>query len=123
MRTLLLVPLCSLAVIGSGSACQVEIGRGWNSPGGGTGTIEVARNAGPCTGTLLSDPDMNRPADSITLTARPQHGRVEVEGGSFRYTPTPGYSGDDSFGLRASGPRDAGGRNELQGTIRVTVKP
>jgi hypothetical protein len=39
----------------------------------------------------------NGKAQSITILARPKSGLLVIDGDAVRYTPTPGFSGADSF--------------------------
>jgi uncharacterized protein YhjY with autotransporter beta-barrel domain len=56
-------------------------------------------------------------ASSFNLTTAPRGGTVVITGTSARYTPTPGFSGADSFGIAAV---NVTGVSE-PGTVRVTV--
>lgn len=54
-------------------------------------------------GVLANDTDPDGNAITATLVASPAHGALDLSAdGSFRYTPTTGYAGADSFSYRAS---------------------
>jgi hypothetical protein len=123
MPRTLLVAILLIAAANSAVACEARLGRGWSTPTGGTGSVTVARDEGPCGAALWTDPDARLRADSISVTEPPQHGVVTVEGNTFRYTPARGYAGPDRFALTATGPGRHGGRAEIHGTVQVTVGP
>jgi hypothetical protein len=57
----------------------------------------------PESGLLANDSDVENESLSARLVAGPAHGSVTLQaGGSFQYTPTAGYEGEDSFSYAAS---------------------
>lgn len=88
---------------------------------GSTGTVLTVGNAPPVakndsygvvrdhvlaesakTGVLANDTDPLRHILSAALVGAPRHGRLALSGdGSFNYTPTPGFIGNDSFTYKA----------------------
>jgi hypothetical protein len=76
----------------------------------GAETITVSRNF-RCGGSWTG-------VSGITLETPPSHGTVELSGNRHTYTPTPGYTGTDSYVYRVS---HAAGRIAV--TVNVTVIP
>jgi hypothetical protein len=92
-----------------------------DAPASVSGSIvtEAGRPSAPLVPTV-QDVDLAREGDSHTFSVRvpPLHGAAEVTASGIVYTPAdPGYSGTDSFTLRAT---DARGLF-VEGTIAVTV--
>ena len=56
--------------------------------------------------------------EKVSLTTPPKSGNVQLEGPGFRYTPNPGFHGDDSFTVEVLGSAD---RMRGSSTIRVAV--
>lgn len=54
---------------------------------------------------------------SYALVTNPSHGSIQAINDGFRYTPTPGYVGDDTFAYRVS---DASGMS-VEGAASITV--
>ena len=70
-------------------------------------------------GVLGNDSDPNGNPLSTTLDAAPAHGTLVLNAdGSYRYTPTPGFVGTDSFTYKAS---DATGATSTSATVTITV--
>jgi len=123
MRELLLI---ALLLAGTSAAraqelCRVDLGRGWTT-GAGQGRI-VMRNTGVgCTAVLESVPDIAIPVEDIRLVLRPQHGVVTLAPPRFTYTPNPGFTGSDNFGLAARGLSRDGRPLVLRGDVTVEVR-
>ena len=74
--------------------------------------------AGP--GVLANDSDIDSAVLSARLVSGPAHGAVTVSGsGGFTYTPSPGFSGSDSFIYQASD--DASASTPAMVTINVSA--
>lgn len=74
----------------------------------------------PARGVLANDSDIDGDLLTALLAAGPAHGTLTLNAdGSFRYTPTAGYSGSDSFTYRAS---DSSALSALT-TVTITVIP
>ncbi|HEV7307776.1 beta strand repeat-containing protein, partial [Ensifer sp.] len=58
-------------------------------------------------------------AASVTIATAPSHGTVVVAGTEFRYTPTAGFSGSDSFTYTATNTTGT----SAAATVTVTVSP
>lgn len=82
---------------------------------GAVATTVAANSSGNRLTPVLGGPQ----ADSIAVAQGPAHGVVTVSGLTFLYTPTAGYSGDDSFTYVAT---NAGG-DSVSATVTVTVTP
>ncbi len=69
---------------------------------------------------LANDTDADGDPLSAVLVSGPSHGTLSLgSGGGFTYTPTPGYTGIDSFTYRAS---DGAAQSNLA-TVNITVTP
>lgn len=108
--------------LGASLECHVRLLESVNETPTATGTSAVQTMAGvPVFGTLgASDPE----GDALTyiLTKAPAHGTVTQAGsdaGSFRYLPTSGYTGSDSFRYVV---RDEYGNYSKECTVSVTVR-
>jgi len=101
-------------------ACSVNLGRGW-ARGGGNGTLVMAKGGKNCGETLWVIPGA-RQANSLKVMSPPRNGRIVTRGGSFHYTPKPGFQGQDSFSLTGAGPDQAGTMITLTGNVAVTVE-
>jgi hypothetical protein len=56
--------------------------------------------------------------ENVSLTTPPKSGSVRLEGPGFRYTPNPGFHGEDSFMVEVSG---LTGKVRGTSTIRIVV--
>lgn len=108
-------------------------------PGGSSNISTVTITVAPPTAPTAQAKTLNVPANSsapVTLTALvvqgdvsptftissgPSHGSVSLSGAVATYTPTPGYSGADSFQYTATGLAGAGGPATV--SINVTQAP
>lgn len=100
-------------------------------PGGSSNTAPVAMadsystNQGatlviPAAGILSNDSDAESNLLSAVLLSDPVHGNLALNpNGSFSYTPTSGYSGEDSFTYRAND----GSLDSNIVTVSLTVRP
>jgi VCBS repeat-containing protein len=71
-------------------------------------------------GVLANDTDVDGDELSAELITQPQHGNLTLNpDGSFTYTPTPAFSGEDSFTYRAS---DGAAQSEAT-LVQITVEP
>ena len=101
---------------------------------GGSGSTPPPPNPPPVLGTLtfstkegtdlsaqVTATDPAGEAVTLATTSNPAHGTLTSfsASGSFVYRPTPGVTGTDTFGVRAT---DAGG-NVVSGTVTITVNP
>ncbi|MCX8477783.1 MAG: putative Ig domain-containing protein, partial [Sphingomonas sp.] len=77
-------------------------------------TVAANSSANPITLNVTGGP----PA-SVAVTTAPSHGTAIAAGTSITYTPTPGYSGTDSFQYNAT---NATGTS-AQATVSITVAP
>lgn len=73
------------------------------APAGQTQTIPLQATRVVGEGLPPGDAYLGEPTSALyTLTAPPAHGTVTISAGVARYTPDPGYTGADSFGVAAS---------------------
>jgi VCBS repeat-containing protein len=80
---------------------------------------DVVLNVAP-RGVLLNDSDADGDILSAAVATGPAHGTLVLNAdGSFQYTPTPGYSGTDSFTYRASDALSSSAAT----TVTLTVLP
>ena len=74
----------------------------------------------PATGVLSNDDDPDGDPLTAAIQSGPSHGAVTLRAdGSFDYTPSPGFAGDDSFSYIASD----GSLSSAPATVTVTVNP
>ncbi len=74
------------------------------------------------TGVLANDTDANDDSLSVTVVTQPSHGSLALNtDGSFVYTPTSGYHGDDSFTYTVDD--GYGASAEATATINVNAVP
>jgi hypothetical protein len=114
------------------SACGGGGGHGGSSGAGPGGTSAPPANPPPVLGTLsfttkeatdlsaqVTATDPAGEALTFATTSNPSHGALVSFGanGAFVYRPTPGVTGDDTFGVRVT---DAGG-NQVAGTVTIAV--
>ncbi|MCA1727126.1 MAG: tandem-95 repeat protein [Actinobacteria bacterium] len=66
---------------------------------------------------LANDSDVDGDTLSVSDVSEPSNGSVSIGGGGVTYTPTPGFSGNDSFTYTVS---DGNGGTDTA-TVRVTV--
>ncbi len=78
--------------------------------------MTVAANAGATPVPLALS---GGPVDTIILSLAPLHGTATISGASVNYTPTPGYSGTDSFAYVAM---NSGGSSG-EAIVSITVTP
>ena len=91
-----------------------------------TPVVVAADTAATADGTLVVPADQGVLAGStgtgltVTDATKPAHGTVDVaEDGSYTYTPTPGYSGPDTFDVTVTD----GTGTTTTGTVTITVTP
>jgi CshA-type fibril repeat protein/VCBS repeat-containing protein len=83
-------------------------------------TLTAAAGDNGASGTNLLSNDMGTVPLTASLGTAPQHGTATVNAnGTYTYTPTPGYSGPDSFTYVATDPYG----QTSTGTVTVTVLP
>lgn len=65
-----------------------------------------------------SDPDTAAASVTIAITAQPAHGTLVAEGAGYRFTPTTGYTGADSFDYQLT---DEFGAQSAVTRVTITV--
>jgi uncharacterized protein YhjY with autotransporter beta-barrel domain len=98
------------------AAYALEIVAGLRPPAANSVSATVAANssANPITLNITGGAP-----DSVAVPDQPQHGTVNIAGLNVTYTPTPGYSGPDSFTYTAT---NAAGTSAAA-TVTITVTP
>lgn len=83
------------------------------------GTISLYENT-PASGTLIAADNAGNPL-TYAVGTQPAHGTVSVTAatGAFTYTPTPGYTGSDSFTFTAKD--TTSGQTSAAATISLTI--
>lgn len=127
LRTLpyptLIAPLASVAVNSSPAqqtACRIELFHGATLPQGAVARIRVINNGGTCSIANYGVPaDHTHPADSGSITTKPSRGSAEFVAPHARYTPEPGYIGQDDFEYEAFA--KGGADRQLRLKVRVKV--
>ncbi len=80
----------------------------------------TALNVSAVSGVLANDTDSNGDTLTATLINSPSHGTVTLNSnGSFSYTPTANYTGNDTFRYRAND----GAANSATVTVTLTINP
>jgi len=80
--------------------------------------MHVVNSGAACAITTFGIPAERRnPAESGAITSDPLHGSAEFNAPQARYTPTPGFVGDDEFAFEAI----AKGNNVSQ-PVRLKVR-
>ena len=106
----LLVLLAAALLTTSGSllaqpsaTCRVEPFDGASRPEGAVTQMYVVNTGAPCSirnfGGTRSIPS---PAENGSITSKPAHGTAEFVAPAARYTPAPGYVGEDEFAYIAN---------------------
>ena len=81
-------------------ACYTTPFRGIDTAAGAVAFMRVVNNGKPCSVRLTRGP--GRSYDELFLTKEPKHGIVAINGSSFYYTPSTGFTGTDTFTITAS---------------------
>jgi hypothetical protein len=99
--------------------CRIEPFQGASLPGGAVLKMTVTNTGAACTVANYGVPgEKKNPADSGSVTSQPSHGTAEFVAPQARYTPAPGYAGDDEFTYEAF----ARGANNQPLRLTVQVK-
>ena len=121
-RSLLItILLCTsvAAVLAQPSVCRLEPFQGATSPQGAVALMHVVNTGATCSITNYGVPvGRGNPADSGSITSQPSHGSAEFTAPQAKYTPAPGYVGDDEFAYEAY----ARGSINQQLRLKVRVK-
>ncbi len=97
------------------SACG---GGGGGSPNPVLGTLSFTTNENVALNGALTATDPGNSTVTFSKTSDPKSGALTVAtNGQFTYTPSPNFTGSDSFGIQAA---DAAG-NKTAGTVSITV--
>ncbi|WP_213959445.1 Ig-like domain-containing protein [Variovorax sp. dw_954] len=82
--------------------CQIDSFRGATLPQGTSTKMHVINNGSACVMANYGEAaDKTGAADSGSITKQPMHGKAEFVPPEARYTPEPGYVGDDEFDYEA----------------------
>jgi Bacterial Ig domain len=100
------------------SACRVEPFQGATLPQGAVAHMHVKNTGAACVLITYGIPSERRnPTESGAITSQPSHGSATFSAPQARYTPSPGFAGNDEFAFEAS----ARGNNGQPVRIRVRV--
>jgi hypothetical protein len=77
--------------------CVTVVHAGMNRAAGAPGRIEMRNTGAPCSLTLYRDPQIQSRFLQIWLSNRPGNGEVTIDNPTVRYTPKPGFQGEDRF--------------------------
>jgi hypothetical protein len=121
------VTAASLILVAAGSlaqerACKVDAFRGASEPTGATTNMRVTNTGTACRIINMGVPTERRnPAVSGSITKPPTHGSAEFAAPFAKYTPHPGYAGEDEFEYEASVTdiRDQPGRLKVKVKVNV----
>ena len=101
--------------------CRVEPFQGATSAQGATTRMQVVNTGAACSVANYGLPAQRvNPASSGAITAPPAHGTATFAAPLVRYTPAPGYVGDDAFAYEAYAKGAAG--QQLRLKVRVEVR-
>ena len=101
------------------SACRIEPFQGATLPQGTVARMRVVNTGAACVIENWGVPaDRAYPAESGSITQAAAHGKAEFLAPQARYTPVPGYVGEDTFEYEAF----ARGRVNQQVRLKVQVK-
>ncbi len=108
-------PLAAAAAAG----CRVGPITGLLGANGATVRLRVSDHTPACGAALWVQPGVI-PFTTLQELRRPQHGDLDLtDPTQFRYSPSPGYRGRDSFEIQALGNNAAGA--EVTGLLHVNV--
>jgi len=109
MRKSILSPI--IATLGLGASalvlaqqqpCRIEPFQGATLPQGAIAHMHVTNTGATCAIANFGVPAERRnPAESGTITSKPSHGSAEFSAPRARYTPAPGFVGEDEFTYEA----------------------
>jgi uncharacterized caspase-like protein len=77
--------------------CVTVVHAGMDRAAGAPGRIEMRNTGAPCSLTLHRDPQLQLRYIQIWLSGRPGNGEVTIDNPAVRYTPKPGFQGEDRF--------------------------
>lgn len=80
---------------------------------GAPGRIEMRNTGAPCSLTLYQDPQFRTQFRQLWASEQPRNGEVAIDNPRVRYTPRPGFQGEDRFII------DAMPDGRLTVTVRV----
>jgi hypothetical protein len=117
-----MVLLLAAAAAHSQNRCRVEPFQGASLPRGAVTQMVVPNNGQACTiinfGSAAEGKNL---ADSGNILAAPAHGTAEFVAPRARYTPAPGYVGQDEFTYEAFARGSINQQIRLLVTVRVSV--
>ena len=100
-------------------SCHIDPFQGATLPNGTVARMTVANTGSTCSITNYGVPGERRnPADSGSITSRPLHGVAEFVAPQAKYSPEPGFVGEDEFTYEAF----AKGNINQQLRLKVQVK-
>ena len=99
-------------------ACHVDPFQGATLPQGAIAQMTVVNTGASCAITNFGASGRTNPADAGSIKAAPAHGSAEFVAPQAKYTPEPGFVGEDEFSYDAF----AKGNMNQQLRLRVTVK-
>jgi hypothetical protein len=77
--------------------CVTVVHAGMDRAAGAPGRIEMRNTGAPCSLTLYRDPQFQSRYTQIWLSNGPANGEVTIDNPTVRYTPRPGFQGEDRF--------------------------
>jgi hypothetical protein len=77
--------------------CVTVVHAGMDRAAGAPGRIEMRNTGAACSLTLYRDPQFQSRFLQIWLSDRPGNGEVAIDNPTVRYTPKPGFQGEDRF--------------------------
>jgi uncharacterized caspase-like protein len=77
--------------------CVTVVHAGMDRAAGAPGRIEMRNTGAPCSLTLYRDPQFQSRYIQIWVSDRPGSGEVTIDNPAVRYTPKPGFRGEDRF--------------------------
>jgi len=108
----------SSATLAEQQRCRIEPFQGATLPQGAIAHMHITNTGAPCAiGNFGVPTERRNPAESGAITSKPSHGSAEFAAPQARYTPEPGFVGEDTFTYEAL----AKGNNTQQ-IVRLKVR-
>lgn len=128
MHTSIRMPLLAILVVGfltpafgKDRSCQVDRFQGATLPQGAVTQMTVVNNGASCDIPIYGASGRTNPADSGSITTAPTHGSAEFDAPRAKYTPQPGFVGDDEFAFLAFARGEMNQQQHLKVKVKVKV--
>ena len=107
----------SSSVLAQQQHCRIEPFQGATLPQGAIAHMHITNTGAACAiGNFGVPAERRNPAESGTITSKPSHGSAAFSAPHARYTPEPGFVGEDEFTYEAIA------KGNIQQTVRLKVR-